>query len=328
MSIAKTLHQHIDDYLDERHHLGYLAVDQARNLHSFERYTQEVKNIDPPTIEIMTAWARQDSIGSKNPLTWARRLNNLRPFMRWFQQFEPRTEVPDDSIFGCTPSRLTPHIYTQQEIVDLLAEAKQLGPKQSLRGEIYEALFGLIACAGLRVSEALSLRNEDVDLKQGMITIHQTKFGKTRQLPVHHSTVVALRRYRSELHAAGFCSDDEAPFFVGTRGKRRGMPLGERQVHRVFIQLREHLHLKNRGAHHAPRIHDLRHSFVVHRILQWQKEGIDVDQAMLSLSTYLGHALVTYTYWYLSAVPELMSLAATKFESLDPELEVTDEPVC
>ena len=328
MSTAKTLHQHIEGYLDERHHLGYLAIDQARNLHSFERYTQEVENTGPPTIEIMATWARQDSIGSKDPLTWARRLNNLRPFMRWFQQFEPRTEVPDDSTFGRLPGRLTPHIYTQQEIVDLLAAARQLGPEQSLRGKIYETLFGLITCAGLRISEALSLHNVDVDLKHGMIIIHQTKFGKTRQLPVHNSTVKALRRYRSKLHLSGYCSDDEAPFFVGTRGKRWGMPLSNRQVDRVFVQLRDHLGWQNRGAHHAPRIHDLRHSFVVHRILQWQKEGVDIDQAMLSLSTYLGHALVTYTYWYLSAVPELMSLAAAQFESFDPGLEVTDESVC
>ena len=165
----------------------------------------------------------------------------------------------------------------------------------------------------------------DVDLKHGMLTIHQTKFGKSRQLPVHRSTVRALRRYRSELGISGDFSDDDAPFFVGTRGQRRGMPLGERQVHRVFVQLREHLGWQNRGAHHAPRIHDLRHTFVVHRILQWQKDGVNVDQAMLSLSTYVGHALVTHTYWYLSAVPELMSLAATCFESFDSRAEVPDE---
>ena len=325
MSTAITLREYIDDYLDERHRLGYLAVDQARNLHSFDRYTQELGNADPLTIEMMAQWARQDSHESQDPLTWARRLKSLRPFMRWFQQFEPCIEVPDNTIFGPLPGRLTPHVYTQQEIVDLLAAAKQLSPVQSLRGKIYEALFGLIACAGLRISEALSLRNMDVNLKHGMITIHQTKFGKTRQLPIHHSTVRALRGYRSELDLSGYCSDDEAPFFIGTRGKRRGMPLGERQVHRVFVQLREHLGWQNRGAHHAPRIHDLRHSFVVHRILQWQKDGIDVDQAMLSLSTYLGHALITNTYWYLSGVPELMSLVATQFKSFDPAPEVTDE---
>lgn len=105
------------------------------------------------------------------------------------------------------------------------------------------------------------------------------------------------------------------PFFVGTRGRRRGTPLGDRQVHRVFTELRERLGWRNRGAHHAPRIHDLRHTFVVRRILLWQAQGVDVDQAMLSLSTYVGHAMVTNTYWYLSAVPELMALAAGRFET-------------
>ena len=325
MSTVITLREYIDDYLEERRCLGYQAVEQACYLRSFNRYTQELGSSGLLTIEIMAQWARQDSHRSKDPLTWARRLNNLRPFMRWFQQFEPRTEVPDDSIFGRITGRLTPHIYTEQEIIDLLTTAKQLGPVQSLRGKIYETLFGLIACAGLRVSEALSLHNVDVDLKHGIITIHQTKFGKTRQLPVHESTVRALQRYRTELNRSGYSSDDDAYFFVGTRGKRRGMKLSNRQVQRVFGQLREQLGWQNRGAHHAPRIHDLRHSFVVHRIMQWQKNGVDVDQAMLSLSTYLGHALITYTYWYLTAIPEIMSLAAAHFESFDPGLEVTDE---
>ena len=325
MSTVITLREYIDDYLEERRCLGYQAVEQACYLRSFDRYTQELGSSGLLTIEIMVQWARQDHHRSEDPLTWARRLNNLRPFMRWFQQFEPRTEVPDDSIFGRIPGRLTPHIYTEQEIVDLLTAARQLGPKSGLRGKIYQTLFGLIACAGLRVSEALSLRNIDVDLKHGMLMIHQTKFGKTRQLPIHRSAVEALQCYRLELDSSGYSADDDAPFLVGTRGQRRGMPLSDRQVHRVFVQLREQLDWQNRGAHHAPRIHDLRHSFVVHRILQWQKEGVDIDQAMLSLSTYLGHALITYTYWYLTAIPEIMSLATTRFESFDPGLEVTDE---
>jgi integrase len=109
-------------------------------------------------------------------------------------------------------------------------------------------------------------------------------------------------------------ADDNA-FFICTRGRRRGLTLGASQVHNVFVELREQLGWRNRGAHHAPRIHDLRHTFVVRRIVQWQAQDVDIDQAMLSLSTYVGHAMVTNTYWYLSAVPELMALAAGKFES-------------
>ena len=157
-----------------------------------------------------------------------------------------------------------------------------------------------------------------------MLTIHQTKFGKSRQVPMHPSTVEALRRYRWMRDLAGESTQDDAPFFIGTRGRRRGLPLGERQVHRVFAELRQQLGWRNRGTHHAPRIHDLRHTFVVRRIVLWQAQGVDIDQAMLSLSTYVGHAMVTNTYWYLSAVPELMALAAERFESFMAQPEVPD----
>ena len=275
-------------------------------------------------MEIMADWARRDSHGSNDPLTWARRLKTLRSFMRWLQQFEPRTEVPDDAIFGRLPERLAPHIYSDQEIVDLLAAARRLGPTPGLRGVIFETLFGLIACTGLRIGEVLSLGNMDVDLKEGMLTIRQAKFGKSRQVPMHPSTVQALRRYRWMRDLTGESAADDAPFFIGTRGQRRGLPLGVHQVHRVFAELRRQLGWRNRGTHHAPRIHDLRHTFVVRRIVQWQAQGVDIDQAMLSLSTYVGHAMVTNTYWYLSAVPELMALAAGRFESFMGKPEVSD----
>jgi integrase len=177
----------------------------------------------------MADWARRDSHGSRDPHTWAQRLKTLRSFMRWLQQFEPRTEGRDDAIFGRLPERQAPHIYSEQEIIDLLAGAR-----------------------------------------------------------------------------------------------RRGLPLVDRQVHRVFGELRRELEWRNRGTHHAPRIHDLRHTFVVRRIVQWQAQGVDIDQAMLSLSTYVGHAMVTNTYWYLSAVPELMALAAGRFESFMSQAEVQD----
>jgi integrase len=185
-------------------------------------------------------------------------------------------------------------------------------------------MFGLIACTGLRISEALALRNQDVDLTHGMLTIVQTKFAKSRQVPLHHSTINSLRRYRSARDLSGESAQANDPFFIGTRGRRRGLLLGQRQVHRVFEALREQLGWRNRGTHHAPRIHDLRHSFVVNRITRWHAQGIDIDQAMLSLSTYVGHTMVTNTYWYLSAVPELMGLAAERFESFLTQPEAPD----
>jgi integrase len=141
---------------------------------------------------------------------------------------------------------------------------------------------------------------------------------------MHPSTVDCLRRYCLQRDLTEGPPAEDGPLFVSTRGRRRGLPLGERQVHRVFRDLSQQLSWGNRGAHHAPRIHDLRHTFVVRRIVQWQAQGVDIDQAMLSLSTYVGHTMVTNTYWYLSAVPELMALAAERFKSFTAKGEVQD----
>ncbi len=315
----------VDRFLVERHALGFTARNEASKLRGLARYLHDVGHDGPLTIEVMTDWARRDSHGSEDPHTWARRLKGLRTFVRWLEQFEPDTEVPDDAVFGPIPERKAPHIYAEQELVDLLAAARRLGPASTLRGVVFETLFGLIASTGLRIGEALALTNADVDLKAGILNIRMAKFGKSRQVPVHATTLEALRHYRTRRDLAGESYRDDTAFFVGSRGRRHGQPLGDRQVHRVFLDLRRQLGWPNRGSHHAPRIHDLRHTFVVRRIVQWHAQGVNIDQAMLSLSTYVGHAMVTNTYWYLSAVPELMALAAGRFEAFMAQAEADDE---
>lgn len=195
----------------------------------------------------------------------------------------------------------------------MLSVARELGPHGSLRPATFETLFGLMASTGLRVSEAIHLRDADVDLKHGLLIVRQTKFAKSRQLPLHPSTVAALARYRGQ-RARHVSTMDDTPFLISSRGRRLGQPLGDRQAHRVFNMLRDSSGWVNRGAHDAPRLHDLRHTFAVRRMMIWHEEGADIDQMMLALSTYMGHAKIRYTYWYLTAVPELMALAASKFE--------------
>ena len=319
MNACITMQSHAEHYLDERHQLGYDTRTTGYALRSFARYVDGLDLDGPLTVEIMAAWARCAKTNADNPATWARRLKLLRPFARWLQQFDPRTEVPDDTVFGRVGQRLAPHIYSEQEIIDLLAAARCLSPTP--RGATYEALFGLLAATGLRVSEAVHLMDADVDLKSGILTVRQTKFAKSRQVPLHPSTVEVLQQYR-EMRNCHITVTDETPFFISTRGQRRGCALGLRQVHRIFQQLRDHLGWVNRGAHANPRIHDLRHTFIVRRLLLWHAQGVDIDQAMLSLSTYVGHAMVTNTYWYLTGVPELMALAAGQFEPLLPDTEV------
>jgi integrase len=313
MSARISLQARVDDYLAERRRLGFELGSMGLALASFTRYVAGVRHRGPLSVELMAEWARHDKWNRGNPQTWARRLKLLRPFTRYLRQFVPLSEVPDESVFGAVPGRVAPHIYREAEIVDLLAAARELRPHSGLRPATFETLFGLIASAGLRVSEALDLLDADVDLKFAMLTIRQTKFAKSRQLPLHPSTVGALERYR-RLRTMQVRTTLETPFFVGTRGRLLGQPLGDRQVHRVFNELRDRLGWVNRGAHDGPRIHDLRHSFAVRRVMLWHAQGIDVDQAMLALSTYLGHAKVSNTYWYLTGVPELMTLAGAKFE--------------
>jgi len=319
MNTSITMQTHAKNYLDERHRLGYDARTTGYALRSFACYIDGLGLDGPLTLEVMTAWAHHAKTNSDNPATWARRLKQLRPFTRWLQQFDPRTEVPDDTVLGHIGQRLAPHIYSEQEIVDLLAAAHCLCP--DLRGVTYETLFGLLAATGLRISEAVHLLDMDVDLNSGMLTVRQTKFAKSRQVPLHPSTIKALQCYRGQRNLQ-ITATEETPFFISTRGQRHGCTLSLRQVNRVFNSLRNQLKWVNRGAHTAPRIHDLRHTFVVRRVLLWHVQGVDIDQAMLALSTYVGHAMVTNTYWYLTGVPELMALAAGKFESFPQNSEV------
>jgi integrase len=320
MNAVVSLISRAEDYLAERRRLGYALRSTGYSIKSFARFADDLGHEGPLTVELMAAWARRGSGNGERPTQcWARRLKRLRAFARWMQQFEPRTEVPDDSIFGRIDGRLAPHVFAEQEVIDLLGAARRLEP--TLRGATYEALFGLIAATGLRVSEALCLLDTDVDLHSSMLTVRCTKFRKSRHVALHPSTTAALRRYRRRRDLQ-ITRNESTPFFVGTRGRRLGTALGYRQVHRVFNQLREPLGWVNRGAHAQIRIHDLRHSFIVARVLRWHAEGVDIDQAMLALSTYVGHATVTNTYWYLTGVPELMAVAASQFEPLSGTEEV------
>jgi integrase len=248
----------------------------------------------------------------------------LRPFARWLQQFEPATEVPTEAIFGAVPGRVAPHIYRDDEIAQLLDAASHVGPPGSLRGVVMQTLFGLMACTGLRISEALTLCDADVDLKSGVLTIRQSKFGKSRLVPIHPSALQALKLYRIQ-RASHVPTTPETPFFIATRGRLLGQAVSDRQAHRIFEELRKQLGWVNRGGHCAPRIHDLRHSFAVRRLLLWHEHGEDISQKMLALSTYLGHAKVSNTYWYLSGVPELMGLAGQRFEAFADLWEEGDE---
>ena len=259
MSRRTSLQTRIGAFLAERRRLGFKLHSWDTLLSGFARYVASRHHRGALTVELMADWARHDKGNRETPGTWARRLEKVRLFARYLRQFEPDTEVPDESIFGPVPGRVAPHIYREEEIVELLAAARKLGPRGSLRPATFETLFGLMASTGLRVSEAIHLRDADVDLKHGMLIVRQTKFAKSRQLPMHPSTVKALAHYRRQ-RTRHVPTTGDIPFLISSRGRRLGQPLGERQAHRVFTALRDSLGWVNRGAHDAPRLHDLRHN--------------------------------------------------------------------
>ena len=324
MSAELSLQARVEQYLAERRRAGFELSTMGRGLASLARYVQATGHFGPLTADLMAAWARHAKSGHGDRATSARRLKMLRPFTRWLRQFEPATEVPDEAVFGAVPGRMTPHVYREGEIVELLAAARQIGPPGGLRPLVMETLFGLIACTGLRISEALDLLDGDVDLQAGELTIRHSKFGKSRRLPLHPSAVQALARYRAQ-RARHVRRTPESPFFVSSRGRLLGQPIGDRQVHRIFEQLRRQLGWVDRGSHGTPRIHDLRHSFAVRRLVLWHEQGVDMSQRMLALSTYLGHVKVSNTYWYLTGVPELMGLIGQHFERFADPGENSDE---
>ena len=308
MTSDATMEAAVRRYLHERRQLGYALKAPGTELLRFARFADARGHQGPLTQELQIEWARAHVLQT-GAVTAARRIEIVRPFAAYYRQFEVATEVPALGILGRGHTRLVPHIYTDKEIQELLEHAGRLTPQGGLRPLMYRTLFGLIAAAGLRISEALKLLVADVDLICATLTVRQTKFHKSRCLPLHASVVKALSVYR-QMRDRYADPGPSASFFVS----RVGGTLPVRTVENVFGRMRPQLGWQVRGDHADPRIHDLRHTFAVRRLQLWNEAGVSIDHAMFWLCTYLGHAKISDTYWYLTGVPELMDIAGAKFE--------------
>jgi integrase len=308
MTRRKSMTHLAKEYLAYRRNLGFRLDKREPLLLQFATYADRTRLRGPLTIALAVRWARLPAQAS--PTYWSIRLDVVRGFAKYLSIFDPDTEIPPFGLLGPAYCRATPHIYAEAEISALLAAARCLSPARGLRPQTYATLFGLLACTGLRVSEALRLTRSDVAWGQHLLTVRCTKFRKTRLVPLHPTASQALQIYaqvRDRFHPLWRTER----FFVA----RHGTPLSVSVVRSTFGKLRRQLGWAARSGARAPRIHDLRHTFACRRLLDWYKAGVPVDAMTNALATYLGHVDVSNTYWYLTGVPELLELAVARFEA-------------
>ena len=302
----------LDEYLAVRRALGTELLLCGRMLKRFVEFME--KEAAPCiTARLALQWATQPKDAQRSQ--WANRLGMVRRFAQYLSATDPRTEIPAAELLPYRFHRKPPYIYTDDEILALIHAAKNLPSPRGLRAQTYSTLFGLIAVTGMRVSEPLGLDCGDVDLKRGILTVRQTKFGKSRLIPIHPSTNEELLKYARRRDRV--CPNPRTQsFFLSERGTRPR----DWTAQRWFVILSRQIGLRGPEDSRGPRIHDLRHRFAIKTLVNWYRAGENVDQLMPVLTTYLGHGHVADTYWYISATPELLEQATRRLEESNERL--------
>ena len=303
----KRLHQAVKDYLALRRSLGFKLREYGECLHDFVSFLKEngVSNITNK-LAVEYATRRQD----EKPVSWSRRLIIIRGFARYRISADPRTEIPAVGLLKFRSRRARPYLYSEDEIRRLLEAALKMKSPHRLQPHTYYCLFGLLAVSGMRLGEAINLHPQDVDWTQGVLTIRGAKFGKSRLVPLHPSTLAVLLDY-AKLRDKIFIERPVSTFLVTSRGTK----LEKTNLSRVFRELSRQITIRKPGVRHGPRLHDFRHRFAIKTLLRWYRSGEQVSLRMPVLSTYLGHANVSGTYWYLGSTPELMAAASKLIET-------------
>ena len=301
-----TLRALLEDYLATRRALGFKLVGDGTGLTAFVSHLEEAQ-VEFITNEAALNWARLPS--SVQPVQWARRLGFVRSFARYCSAFDSRTQVPPTDLIQATRLRRTPHFFDDDIIERLLSAALELPPQDGLRRWTFHCLFGLLSVSGLRIGEAIRLTLEDVDLQEAILTIRSTKFGKSRLVPMHPSTAEVVANYIQRRRSARAARATD-PVFINDRYE----PLSHDQSIDTFQRLLIKIGVTSQREGRRPHLHDLRHRFAMRTLSQWYKEGRDVERQLPVLSAYLGHTETRDTYWYLSAIPELMGLARERLE--------------
>ena len=302
-----TLSIKLDRYLAVRRSLGFDLRSSERVLRRFIAFAEHERS-ELITTDLFLRW--QKVFGHAHRGTWAARLGMVRLFAQWLHGMDVRHEVPPKSLIPSPCRRPRPYIYSEAEIEQLINAAANLPSVNGIRGLTFATFFGLIAVTGLRISEAIALDVEDVDLESGVLTIRRAKLSKERLVPVSQSTLASLAAYAKERDRLLGLRPES--FFVKDRGGRPTDCCVRYNFavvcQSIGLRTGQKMHRHGRG----PRIHDLRHTFAVRTMLNWYRAAKDASREMIQLSTYLGHVEPANTYWYIEAVPELLELASKR----------------
>lgn len=296
------------EYLAARRALGSRLREPG---HALSRLVDALDREGEPFLTTRRAlsWATQ-SPGAE-PATSARRLGMVRGFATWLHVTDPRTEIPPRGLLNVRHRRKPPHIFSDEDVTRLMVAASRIRRRSRPPAFAYSTLIGLLASTGLRPGEALALDVSDVDLREGILTVRDTKRGKSRFVPLDTSARAALATYARRRRR--LCSNPQSAAFLVTDSGRRLLSSSAR---RMFRRVTRSLGLRppsgGKRVGRGPRLQDLRHTFATRTLIEWYRAGADVARKMPTLSTYLGHAGIESTYWYIEAVPELLELASER----------------
>ena len=299
----KPLRKSLEEYLELRRGLGAKLHAEGVRLPKFVSFMEE-RQSPYITTRLALDWAQQTS--ARYP---TKRLTMVRGFAKYLAGYDIRTEVPPLDCLSRKFARSRPYLYSDEEIQRLLRAAWRYR-RDRPRGTYY-CLLGLLTVSGLRIGEAIKLQIQDVGLKNGILTIRDSKFGKSRLVPIHPTTVRELRSYCKRRDEWLMLENKSTNQFFMTR---TGKPLTHHAIYVAFRCLSVEIGLRKVTSGSGPRIHDLRHRFAVRTLINWYRAGKNTEVLLPALATFLGHVSVESTYWYLTEYPELMKLAMKRLD--------------
>jgi integrase len=305
-----TVDEHVEAYISFKQGMGVTMISEASALRQFRRYAESLGHEGPVTLELAVSWARSGTHAEGYEIKRYEMARRVSDYAAVFDDSIPRLPA---GLLGKTSDRITPYIYTDEEVSLLMkAASASYSMQDPLRSIAYEAVIGILRTTGMRPFEALSLKDDDFDQDNRIIMIRKAKNNKERMIPIDKSASAALAAYqirRDELRSGRTCKN-----LIISNGDR---PLGISGFQDAFCEIR--CILLNRGevwTRRPPRPYDLRHTYAVKTLLRWHESGEDVNALLPVLATYMGHSTISETYWYLTGTSELMAVACSSFEEL------------